>query len=287
MRASTQIRAGFFNRCSFARDIQLGAKCDVAIVFAFNDGSQTTGLWHDPTFTTAAVRLPAYHDRGRHENDEQSFHLCYSGSFLHMTTATHLECAICAKRYAAGQLHNLCECGGPLLVRYDLEKAKRAGIATGFPNGPSSMWRYAPVLPVSKPAAIVSLGEGMTPLIHTKRLGARLGASDVWVKDEGINPTGSFKARGLSCAISMCVELGVKRVAIPSAGNAAGAMAAYAAAAGIEAHIFMPRDVPQANYIECCAAGAKVTLVDGLISDCGKMVAARKDAEGWFEISHP
>jgi threonine synthase len=147
------------------------------------------------------------------------------------------------------------------------------------------MWRYAPVLPVSKPAAIVSLGEGMTPLIHTKRLGSRLGASDVWVKDEGINPTGSFKARGLSCAISMCVELGVKRVAIPSAGNAAGAMAAYAAAAGIEAHIFMPRDVPQANYIECCAAGAKVTLVDGLISDCGKMVAARKDAEGWFEIS--
>ncbi len=202
-----------------------------------------------------------------------------------MTTATHLECAICAKRYAAGQLHNLCECGGPLLVRYDLEKAKDSWNRDWIPNGPSSMWRYAPVLPVSKPAAIVSLGEGMTPLIHTKRLGTRLGASDVWVKDEGINPTGSFKARGLSCAISMCVELGVKRVAIPSAGNAAGAMAAYAAAAGIEAHIFMPRDVPQANYIECCAAGAKVTLVDGLISDCGKMVAARKDSEGWFEIS--
>ncbi len=202
-----------------------------------------------------------------------------------MTTATHLECAICAKHYAAGQLHNLCECGGPLLVRYDLEKAKESWNRDWIPNGPSSMWRYAPVLPVSKPAAIVSLGEGMTPLIHTKRLGTRLGASDVWVKDEGINPTGSFKARGLSCAISMCVELGVKRVAIPSAGNAAGAMAAYAAAAGIEAHIFMPRDVPQANYIECCAAGAKVTLVDGLISDCGKMVAARKDAEGWFEIS--
>jgi threonine synthase len=147
------------------------------------------------------------------------------------------------------------------------------------------MWRYAPVLPVSKPAAMTSLGEGMTPLIETRRLGKRLGARDLWVKDEGVNPTGSFKARGLSCAISMCVELGLTKVAIPSAGNAAGAMAAYAAAAGIEAHIFMPRDVPQSNYIECCAAGAKVTLVDGLISDCGKIVASRKTAEGWFEVS--
>ena len=137
----------------------------------------------------------------------------------------------------------------------------------------------------SSESSIVSLGEGMTPLIHTKRLGARYGAQDLWVKDEGINPTGSFKARGLSCAISMCVELGIKKVAIPSAGNAASAMAAYAAAAGIEAHIFMPRDVPQSNYIECKAFGAHVTLVDGLISDCGKIVAARKDAEGWFDVS--
>ena len=147
------------------------------------------------------------------------------------------------------------------------------------------MWRYAPVLPVRSRDDIVSLGEGMTPLIQAKRLGRRFGAEDVWVKDEGINPTGSFKARGLSCAISMCVELGIRKVAIPSAGNAASAMAAYAAAAGIEAHIFMPRDVPQANYIECKACGANVTLVDGLISDCGKMVAARKDAEGWFDVS--
>jgi threonine synthase len=125
----------------------------------------------------------------------------------------------------------------------------------------------------------------MTPLIQTGRLGARLGAKDLWVKDEGINPTGSFKARGLSCAVSMCVELGVKKVAIPSAGNAAGAMAAYAAAAGMEAHIFMPRDVPQSNFIECSAAGARVTLVDGLISDAARMVAERKDAEGWFDVS--
>ena len=202
-----------------------------------------------------------------------------------MTTITHLECSLCGKRRDAGQPHNLCECGGPLLVRYDLDKVRESWNREWIPNGPSSMWRYAPVLPVSKPAAMTTLGEGMTPLIETRRLGKRLGARDLWVKDEGINPTGSFKARGLSCAISMCVELGLTKVAIPSAGNAAGAMAAYAAAAGIEAHIFMPRDVPQSNYIECCAAGAKVTLVDGLISDCGKIVASRKDAEGWFDVS--
>jgi threonine synthase len=146
------------------------------------------------------------------------------------------------------------------------------------------MWRYAPVLPPSD-ASIVSLGEGWTPLLRTRRLGSRVGAESLWVKDEGLNPTGSFKARGLSCAVSMCVELGIKKVAIPSAGNAASAMAAYAAAAGIEAHIFMPRDVPQANYLECKAYGAHVTLVDGLISDCGRMVAERGPVEGWFDVS--
>src|SRR5579862_469974 len=202
-----------------------------------------------------------------------------------MTTVTHLECSVCSKRYEAGKLHNLCECGGPLLVRYDLKKARESWNRDWIANGPSSMWRYAPVLPVSKPAAIVSLGEGMTPLINTKRLGARLGASDLWVKDEGINPTGSFKARGLSCAVSMCVELGVKKVAIASGGNAAGAMAAYAAAAGIEAHIFMPKDVPQANFIECTMYGAKVTLVDGLISDCARLVRDGAKENGWFEIA--
>src|ERR1043166_3591527 len=146
------------------------------------------------------------------------------------------------------------------------------------------MWRYAPVLPPVD-ESIVTLGEGWTPLIRTKRLGSRIGADALWVKDEGLNPTASFKARGLSCAVSMCVELGIKKVAIPSAGNAASAMAAYAAAAGIEAHIFMPRDVPQSNYIECKAYGAHVTLVDGLISDCGKMVAERGPREGWFDVS--
>src|SRR5712692_1402827 len=202
-----------------------------------------------------------------------------------MTTITHLECSLCAKHYEAQKVHNLCECGGPLLVRYDLQKARESWNREWIANGPSSMWRYAPVLPVSKPSSIVSLGEGMTPLIHTQRLGARLGAHDLWVKDEGVNPTGSFKARGLACAISMCVELGLKKVAIPSAGNAASAMAAYAAAAGLEAYIFMPRDVPQANFVECKAYGAHVTLVDGLISDCAKLVAAGAQREGWFDVT--
>jgi threonine synthase len=152
-------------------------------------------------------------------------------------------------------------------------------------KGPNSMWRYAPALPVEKPEHVVSLGEGMTPLLRASRIGDSLGAGDLWIKDDGLNPTGSFKARGMSCAISMAVELGIRKVALPSAGNAASAAAAYSARAGIEANIFMPKDVPRANYIECVAAGAKVTLVDGLINDCGKIVAARKDVEGWFEIS--
>jgi len=207
-----------------------------------------------------------------------------------MTTFTHLECSQCAKRHAAGQLLNLCDCGGPLLARYDLARLRDTWSRDSLANAPNTMWRYAPALPVSRAASIVSLGEGMTPLIHAARLGARLpgskvAASSLWVKDEGLNPTGSFKARGLSCAVSMCLELGARKLAIPSAGNAAGAMAAYAAAAGLEAHIFMPRDVPQANFIECAAAGARVTLVDGLISDCARMVSERREAEGWFDVS--
>jgi threonine synthase len=202
-----------------------------------------------------------------------------------MSNVMHLECSVCGKRREAGRVHNLCECGGPLLVLYDLASVKAAWPRDAVSSGPCSMWRYAPVLPVRDFRAVVSLGEGMTPLRRTTRLGARIGAQNLWVKDEAINPTGSFKARGLSCAVSMCLELGIRKVAIPSAGNAASAMAAYAAAAGIEAYIFMPRDVPQSNYIECKAFGAHVTLVDGLISDCGRMVAERKDAEGWFDVS--
>ncbi len=179
----------------------------------------------------------------------------------------------------------MCRCGGPLLARYDLETARESWSREWIRTGPPNMWRYAPVLPVRSPASIVSLGEGMTPLVRANRLGARLGAANLWIKDEGLNPTATFKARGLSCAVSMALELGVSEVAIPSAGNAASALAAYAAAAGIEAHIFMPRDVPRANYIECRAYGAQVTLVDGLISDCARMVAERSASEGWFDIS--
>jgi threonine synthase len=202
-----------------------------------------------------------------------------------MTTLTHLECSLCGKRHEAGRAHNLCECGGPLLVRYDLQKVRENWNREWIAGGPSNMWRYAPVLPVSKPGSIVSLGEGMTPLVRAHRLGQRVGAANLWIKDEGVNPTASFKARGLSCAVSMCVELGITKLAIPSAGNAASAMAAYAAAAGIEAHIFMPADVPQSNYIECKAFGAKVTLVNGLISDCAKLVMAGKEKEDWFDVS--
>jgi threonine synthase len=194
-----------------------------------------------------------------------------------------LECILCHNRLDAGVVANLCTCGGPLLVRYDLDGIRHRWRRREVANGPANMWRYAPLLPPAN-ESIVTLGEGWTPLIRTERLGARIGADDLWVKDEGLNPTASFKARGLACAISMCVELGIKKVAIPSAGNAASAMAAYAAAAGIEAHIFMPRDVPQANYLECMAYGAHVTLVDGLISDCGRMVAERGPAEGWFDV---
>ena len=203
-----------------------------------------------------------------------------------MTSAlTHLECSQCKKQFQAGKVHNLCDCGGPLLVRYDMELTRRAWNRDRVADGPNSMWRYAPVLPPQRPESIVSLGEGMTPLVRTRRLGERIGADHLWVKDEGLNPTGSFKARGLSCAVSMAVELGIRKLAIPSAGNAASAMAAYAAAAGLEAHIFMPRDVPQANYIECQAFGAKVTLVDGLISDCARIVNEGRVTEGWFDVS--
>ena len=172
-----------------------------------------------------------------------------------------------------------------MLVHYDLDKARDGLTKEQIAAGPSSMWRYGPLLPVTDPANIVSLGEGLTPLVATPRLGERLGVDKLWVKDEGQNPTGTFKARGMACAVSMAKELGVTKLAAPSAGNAGGAMASYGAAAGMEVNVFMPKDVPEANYIECMMSGANTTLVDGLISDCGKIVAERKDAEGWFDLS--
>ncbi len=192
---------------------------------------------------------------------------------------------MCSRKWEAGKAWNLCECGGPLLVRYDLPRLRASWSLDSFASAPDSMWRYAPALPIQHETSIISLGEGMTPLLAARRTGARIGSTDLLIKDEGLNPTGSFKARGLSLAVSMCVELGIEKLAIPSAGNAASALAAYCAAAGLEAHIFMPQDVPQANFIECKAYGAHVTLVNGLISDCGRIVAERAPREGWFDIS--
>jgi len=200
---------------------------------------------------------------------------------------SHLECALCGLRHEAGTLQNLCtECGKPLLVRYDLERAAAQLTKASLPSRVSSLWRYREILPVKHDTNIVSFGEGWTPLLRAEKLSNSLPVKlDLYIKDEGQNPTQSFKARGMTAAISMAKELGVKKVAVPSAGNAAGALAAYAARAGMEAHIFMPRDTPKANVIECRETGAHVTLVDGLITDCGKMVAERKDAEGWFDVS--
>jgi threonine synthase len=200
---------------------------------------------------------------------------------------THLECANCGLRHEARVLQNLCiECGKPLLVRYDLHAAGQTLYPESLKGRESSLWRYREVLPVDNWENVVSFGEGWTPLLNANKLAENLDISiNLLIKDEGQNPTQSFKARGMTAAISMAKEFGVQKVAVPSAGNAAGAMAAYAARAGMEAHIFMPSDTPRANVIECRQTGAKVTLVDGLITDCGKIVAERKQDEGWFDVS--
>jgi threonine synthase len=199
---------------------------------------------------------------------------------------THLECASCGLTHEAQRLHNLCrECGKPLLVRYDLNKAKLSLTKESLARRPDNLWRYREVLPVINDENIVSLGEGWTPLFHAHRLGEKLGFRDLYIKDESQNPTQSFKARGMSAAVSMAKELSAKKLAVPSAGNAAGALAAYASRAGLECFIFMPRDTPRANVVECEQTGANVTLIDGLITDCGAEVARRKESEGWFDVS--
>src|SRR5215203_1068051 len=200
---------------------------------------------------------------------------------------THLECANCHKIHEANTLQNLCvECGKPLLARYDLRRAAENLTKDSLIHRPPTLWRYREVLPVENAENIVSLGEGFTPLLKTERLAAALPVKlNLFIKDESTNPTQSFKARGMTAAVSMAKELGVTKTAAPSAGNAAGALAAYAARAGMEAHLFMPSDTPRANIIECEQTGAFVTLVDGLITDCGKIVAEKKEKEGWFDVS--
>jgi threonine synthase len=203
-----------------------------------------------------------------------------------MPPIAYLECYRCHARLSAETPQTVCtQCtdapAGSLFVRYDLSHLRRTAprdvLTPATSAHPSAgMWRYSAVLPSVEP---VTLGEGWTPMLRSRRYVNAL------VKEEGANPTGTFKARGLSMAVTMARHYGLKKLAVPSAGNAAGALAAYAAAAGMEAHIFMPRDVPFANYVEAVAYGAHVTLVDGLISDCARMVAERKQAEGWFDIS--
>ena len=198
----------------------------------------------------------------------------------------HLECSQCHETYDPQIPQNVCTtCGKPLLARYDLEQIADTWTRDTLQTRPASLWRYWELLPLSQPADIVTLGETMTPLVHTQRLGATFGLTEVWVKDESRLPTGSFKARGLALAVSKAKSLGLTQLAIPSAGNAATALALYAAAAGITAHIFMPQDTPLFNQETCQLAGANVTLIDGLITDAGRIVAARKEREGWFDVS--
>ncbi|HST31132.1 MAG TPA: threonine synthase [Chthoniobacterales bacterium] len=195
---------------------------------------------------------------------------------------THLECTACRTRHDWKRLQNLCPaCGKPLFAIYDLESARKLDRSSSA-GREKSLWKWRELLPLPRDAEPVSLGEGGTPLLRAKRFG---GDVDLWIKDESVNPTQSFKARGMSVAVSMAKYLGAKKLAVPSAGNAGGAMAAYAARAGMEAHVFMPRDTPRANIVECREVGAHVTLVDGLITDCGAEIAKRKEKEGWFDVS--
>ena len=206
-----------------------------------------------------------------------------NGAAVPSSTQTHLECSRCAAEYDYSSARNLCdECASPLLARYDLETARSSLSLAALTNRPHNLWRYTEVLPDAVP---VTLGEGMTPLLHAQRYGDAIGLSRLFIKDEGLNPTGSFKARGLSAAVSMAKSLGKDTIALPTAGNAGGAAAAYAASAGLHCVIAMPQDTPAANVIEAKAFGADVRMIDGLISDCGKFIAERVAEESWYEVA--
>lgn len=198
---------------------------------------------------------------------------------------TQLRCSKCHAVYPPQRAYQLCRCGKPLLVDYDLAQAARRLTKEALLARPPSLWRYRDVLPVERDENIITLGEGFTPLLNAERLGRRLGLSRLYIKDESYNPTASFKARGMAVAVSMAKELGLTRLAVPSAGNAAGALAAYAARAGVQAYIFMPKDVPKANLIEAAACGARVELVDGVITDCARRLAELKHEQDVFDMS--
>jgi threonine synthase len=198
---------------------------------------------------------------------------------------TRIDCTKCDRTYPPGQVLNLCECGGPLFVRYDLERAAKNMRPGHLALREPTLWRYDDVLPVDNPDHRVSLGEGFTPLVPTRRLGAQVGLPRLFVKDESGNPTGSFKARGMAVAVSMAKALGRTDVCAPSAGNAGSAMAAYAARAGLKAHVFVPKDVPRVFIMEAQAYGAEIETVEGLITDAGKRCAALAKEHGWYECA--
>jgi threonine synthase len=198
---------------------------------------------------------------------------------------TGLMCSRTHATYAADRLWNFSPAGAPMLATYDLERAARTLRRDTMSERAPTMWRYHEVLPAPTLDSVVSLDEGMTPLLAAPRLGARLGVTHLMIKEEGLNPTGSFKARGLSVAVTMARALGAKVLAIPSAGNAGGAMAAYAARAGVPAHVYVPADAPASNRAECLLSGAQVTLVRGFLHDCAALVAQGARDHGWYELS--
>jgi threonine synthase len=201
------------------------------------------------------------------------------------TFVMHLECSATGEQYAADEVHNLSRAGKPLLVRYDLLGVKKALSKQALASRPPDLWRYRELLPVRRVADIVSLGEAVTPLLPLPRIAAKLRGGEILVKDEGRLPTGSFKARGLVMAVSMAKAFGIPHMAMPTNGNAGAALAAYASRAGIKATIFCPEDTPEVNLSEIALQGAKVYRVNGLIDDCGKIVAEGKAKVGWFDTS--
>jgi threonine synthase len=200
------------------------------------------------------------------------------------TYVTHLESALDGTRFEAGRIHTVHQ-GRPLWVRYDLTRIRSAVKPADLLERPPSLWRYQELLPLPFTAEPVTLGEGVTPLIACPRLGNALKVPRLWVKDESQLPTGTFKSRGMTLAVSMARQLGLNRLAIPTAGNAGGALAAYGARAGMEMYIFMPEDTPRINQLEACLAGARVFLVNGLITDCGRIVREGVEPMKWFDMS--
>ena len=199
---------------------------------------------------------------------------------------THLECTFCYRTHNADKPQRVCEeCGKVLYPRYDLLAAKRALDRNTFRDRPNNMWRYFEMMPVRDERNVLTLGEGFTPIFKTERLGKHMGCKNLYIKDEGLNPTASFKARGLSAAVSKAKELGITKITMPSAGNAAGAMTAYAAKGGMEAHVFMPKDAPEANQKEVLITGGSLNLIDGLINDAGRISKEEGKAKGFFDIS--